>query len=114
MPKRVCGWRIIYGVELLATAKLPFFFESDMIREFFFVFYEFFSVYCRDFFVPLRLEKCLLILKGWLVRVVGCVYRFCDVAECQCNMDTGIDGKTECFTVSEEMVSPSFGLDKSA
>jgi hypothetical protein len=28
-------------------------------------------------------------------------------------MDTGIDGKTECFTVSEEMVSPSFGLDKS-
>jgi len=28
-------------------------------------------------------------------------------------MDTGIDEKTECFTVSEEMVSPSFGLDKS-
>jgi len=28
-------------------------------------------------------------------------------------MDTGIDGKTECFTVSQEMVSPFFGLNKS-
>ena len=103
MPKRVCGWRVIYGVELLATAKLPFFFESDMIREFFFVFYDFFSVYCRDFFVPLRLEKCLLILKGWLVRVVGCVYRFCDVAECQCNMDTEKDETIKDFVTAIRM-----------
>jgi hypothetical protein len=29
-------------------------------------------------------------------------------------MDTEVDGKNEIFTVSQEMVSPSFVLDKSA
>ena len=95
----------IWG-RIACDGKITLFFESDMIREFFFVFYEFFSVYCRDFFVPLRLEKCLLILKGWLVRVVGCVYRFCDVAECQCNMDTEKDETIKDFVTAIRMAVP--------
>jgi hypothetical protein len=50
---------------------------------------------CRLFFIPLRRKIAPLILLGWLKAKGKKRLRYSDVAECQCNMDTVENEKTE-------------------
>lgn len=61
--------------------------------------------FCRYFFVPLcRISAGFILKDGPKWR-----NRYYDVAECQCNMDTGTHRQKKTLTVAQGTVSPSFG-----